>query len=140
MSTTAMLQPHPHAALESWFFKVNAEPVALLVDWIARRIMHEHWLRVSIHSPDKRAVLFDKQASPMSQGQSFLTADRTVGQLGKVAWELDIERGMEWIDPNIFPVSLLRITVLSFVSALLVCLQIGCARVNNKSTFSACQE
>ena len=120
MSTTAMLQPHPHAALEYWFFKVNAEPVALLVDWIARRRTHEHWLRVSIHSPGQRAVLFDKQASPMSQGQNFLTADRTAGQLGEVAWELDIELGTEWIDPNIFPVSLLRITDLSLVSAPLV--------------------
>jgi hypothetical protein len=120
MSTTAMLQPHPHVALEYWFFKVNAEPVALLVDWIARRSTHEHWLRVSIHSPDRRAVFFDKHASPVSQGQSFLTADRTVGQLGEVAWELDIELVAGWIDPNIFPVSLLRITDLSLVSAPLV--------------------
>lgn len=120
MSTTAMLQPRPHAALEYWFFKVNAEPVALLVDWIARRRTHEHWLRVSIHSPGLRAVLFDKHASPVSQGQSFLTADRTAGQLGEVAWELDIELGAGWIDPNIFPISLLRITDLSLVSAPLV--------------------
>jgi hypothetical protein len=115
-----MLQPRPHAALEYWFFKVNAEPVALLVDWIARRRTHEHWLRVSIHSPGLRAVLFDKHASPVSQGQSFLTADRTAGQLGEVAWELDIELGAGWIDPNIFPISLLRITDLSLVSAPLV--------------------
>jgi hypothetical protein len=53
MSTIAMLQPHPQAALECWFFKVNAEAVELLVDWIARRRMREHWLRVSIHSPAK---------------------------------------------------------------------------------------
>ena len=120
MSTTAMLQPRPHAALEYWFFKVNAEPVALLVDWIARRRTHEHWLRVSIHAPGLRAVLFDKHASPVSQGQSFLTADRTAGQLGEVAWELDIELSAGWIDPNIFPISLLRITDLSLVSAPLV--------------------
>jgi hypothetical protein len=120
MNTTAMLQPHPHAALEYWFFKVNAEPVALLVDWIARRRTHEHWLRVSIHSPGMRAVLFDKHAAPVSQGQSFLTADRTVGHLGEVAWELDIELGTEWIDPNLFPVSLLRMTDLALVSAPLV--------------------
>jgi hypothetical protein len=120
MSTTAMLQPHPHAALEYWFFKVNAEPVALLVDWIARRRTHEHWLRVSIHLPGKRTVLFDKHAAPMSQGQNFLSADRTVGQLGEVAWELDIELVTGWIDPNIFPVSLLRVTDLSLVSAPLV--------------------
>ena len=120
MSTTAMLQPRPHAALEYWFFKVNAEPVALLVDWIARRRTHEHWLRVSLHSPGLRAVLFDKHASPVSQGQSFLTAARTAGQLGEVAWELDIELGAGWIDPNIFPISLLRMTDFSLVSAPLV--------------------
>lgn len=117
MSTTAMLQPHPHAALEYWFFKVNAEPMALLVDWIARRNINEHWLRVSIHSPYKREVLFEKQSSLMSPDKSLLTAERTVGQLGEVAWELDIELGVEWIDPNLFPVSLLRITDLSLVSA-----------------------
>jgi hypothetical protein len=112
-----MLQPHPHAALEYWFFKVNAGAVALLVDWIARRNTHEHWLRISIHAPGRRAVLFDKHASPVSQGPSFLTAERTVGQLGEVAWELDFELGAEWIDPNIFPISLLRMTDLSLVSA-----------------------
>jgi hypothetical protein len=120
MSTAAMLQPRPHAALEYWFFKVNAEPVALLVDWIARRRTHEHWLRVSLHSPGLRAVFFDKHASPVSQGHSFLTAARTAGQLGEVAWELDIELGAGWIDPNIFPISLLRMTDLSLVSAPLV--------------------
>jgi hypothetical protein len=108
MSTAAMLKAHPHAALEYWFFKVNAEPVALLVDWIARRKTHEHWLRVSIHSPGKRAVLFDRHASPVSQGPNFLTGDRTVGQLGEVAWELDFELGTEWIDPNVFPPTLSR--------------------------------
>jgi hypothetical protein len=120
MTTTKMLQPHPHAALEYWFFKVNAAPVALLVDWIERRRTHEQWLRVSIHAPGRRAVLFDKQAASVSQGQSFLTADRTVGELGEVAWELNIELGSEWIDPNLFPASLLRITDLSLVSAPLV--------------------
>jgi hypothetical protein len=120
MRTTTMLQPHPDAALEYWFFKVNAEPMALLVDWIARRRTHEHWLRVSIHSPNQRAVLFDKHAAPVSQGPSFLTADRTVGRLGEVAWELDIELVGGWVDPNLFPVSLLRMTDLSLVSAPLV--------------------
>jgi hypothetical protein len=115
-----MLQPHPHAALEYWFFKVNARPLALLVDWIARRRTHENWLRVSIHAPEKRAVLFDKQASPVSQGHTFLSADRTVGHLDEVAWELDFELGVEWVDPNIFPLSLLSITDLSLVSAPLV--------------------
>jgi hypothetical protein len=117
MRTTVMLSPHPHSALEYWFFKVNTEPVALLVDWIARRKIKEQWLRVSIHSPYKRAVLFEKQASLLSHEKNFLTAERTVGQLGEVAWELDIEAGTERIDPDIFPVNLLRMTDLSLISA-----------------------
>src|SRR6266404_6219092 len=117
MSTTLMLSPHPYSALEYWFFKVNAEPVALLVDWIARRKINEQWLRVSIHSPYKRVILFEKQASLISHEKNFLTANRTVGQLGEVTWELDIEPGMEWIDPDIFHINFLRITDLSLISA-----------------------
>ena len=117
MRTTDMLSPHPHSALEYWFFKVNAEPVALLVDWIARRKINEQWLRVSIHSPYQRAVLFEKQSALTSHEKSFLTAERTVGHLGEVSWELDIEPGTEWIDPSIFPVNLLRVTDLSLISA-----------------------
>jgi hypothetical protein len=37
-----VLSPHPASALEYWFFKVNAGPVALLVDWIARRRVNEN--------------------------------------------------------------------------------------------------
>ena len=37
-----MLDSHPSAALEYWFFKVNAGPVALIVDWIERRRLKEH--------------------------------------------------------------------------------------------------
>jgi hypothetical protein len=116
MKTTARLAPHPQAALEYWFFKVNAEPVALLVDWIARRKINEQWLRVSIHSPYKRAVLFGKQ-SPLTSRENFLTTERTVGQLGEVAWDLDIGLGTEWIDPDIFHVNVLRVTDLSLISA-----------------------
>src|SRR5262245_8673364 len=117
MSPTALLLPHPNAALEYWFFKVNAEPVALLVDWITRRKINEHWLRVSIHSPYKRAVLFEKQAALISHEKNFLTAERTVGQLGEVAWELDIEAGTERIDLDIFPVNFLRMMDLYLIGA-----------------------
>ena len=54
----SMLSPQPHAALEYWFFKLNSGPIALLVDWIARRRIGEQWLRVSVHSPHRCEVLF----------------------------------------------------------------------------------
>jgi hypothetical protein len=101
-----VLSPHPASALEYWFFKVNAGPVALLVDWIARRRMNENWLRVSVHSPHKRAVLFEKQSSLFTE-RSF-SAGRTVGQIEDVAWELEIDPSGECIAPDIFPAKLLR--------------------------------
>lgn len=111
-----MFSPHPSTALEYWFFKVNTGPVALLVDWIARHRVNEHWLRVSIHSPQKRDVLFEKLLTLMPE-HNFLSAQRTVGSLGDVAWELDIQPGRDWIKPDIFPAGLLRMTDLSLVSA-----------------------
>ena len=54
-----MLTPHPLSNIEYWFFKVNNGPVALIVDWIERRKSKEHVLRVSIHSPYKREVIFE---------------------------------------------------------------------------------
>jgi hypothetical protein len=113
------LAPHPHAALEYWFFKVNAGPVALLVDWIARRRVSENVLRVSIHSPQGRAVLFETQ-TPLFGERSFLHAERTVGRAGNVEWELEIEPGDGWIAPDIFPAALLGMTDLTLVSAPLV--------------------
>ena len=105
------------ANLEYWFFKVNAGPVALLVDWIARRRCHEYVLRASIHSPHQRTVLFDQLAAPMLPAQNFLGADRTVGQSGDLAWAFEIDRGPERIEPDIFPARLLRMTDLALVSA-----------------------
>lgn len=49
-----MLAPHPSAALEYWFFKVNAGPTALLVDWIARRRANEHRLHARGSRPPRR--------------------------------------------------------------------------------------
>ena len=40
-----MLTSHPSAALEYWFFKVNAGPTALLVDWIEKRRLGERLVR-----------------------------------------------------------------------------------------------
>lgn len=112
-----MLSPHPASALEYWFFKVNAGPVALLVDWIARRRVNENWLRVSVHSPRRRAVLFEKPSAPLFAERSFLSTARTVGQIDDVAWELEIDAGGEWIAPDIFPAKLLRMPDLVLVSA-----------------------
>lgn len=92
-------------------------PVALLVDWIARRRIEEFWLRVSIHLPGRHEVLFEKQTSFMTKEHNFLSTQRTVGQLDEVAWELEIEPGQEWIAPDIFPARLLHMADLSLVSA-----------------------
>lgn len=112
-----MFSPHPASALEYWFFKVNAGPAALLVDWIARRRVNENWLRVSVHSPHKRAVLFEKRSASLFAERNFLSTERTVGQIDDVAWELEIEAGGEWIAPDIFPAKLLRMPDLVLVSA-----------------------
>ena len=111
-----MFDAHPSAALEYWFFKVNAGPIALIVDWIERRKLKEHVLRVSVHSPHKREVIFEKLDTLMPSG-NFLTTQKTVGHAGDVAWDLDIDPGRDWIKPDIFPAALLRITDSTIVSA-----------------------
>ena len=111
-----MFASHPSTALEYWFFKVNAGPIALIVDWIERRKRKEHWLRVSIHSPHKREVIFERLDTLMPS-DNFLSAQRTVGHAGDVSWELDIELGHDWIKPDIFPVGLLQMADLTLVSA-----------------------
>jgi len=112
-----MLSPHPFAALEYWFFKVNASPMALIVDWIVRRRTNELWLRASLHSPDRREVLFDKRPAPILPDHVGINTQQTVGQVGDIRWELDIDYGDEWIAPDIFPARLLRMTDLALVSA-----------------------
>ena len=112
-----MLSPHPSTALEYWFFKVNAGPVALIVDWITYRRRNENILRVSIHSDHERTVLFDRLPSPMIEGQNFLTMQQTVGQLSDIAWALDIECDDQRIEPDVFPANLLRMSDLILVSA-----------------------
>lgn len=111
-----MFTSHPSAALEYWFFKVNAGPIALIVDWIERRKRKEHWLRVSVHSPHKREVIFEKLDALMP-ADNFLSTQRTVGHAGDVSWELDINPGHDWIKPDIFPAGLLQMTDLTLISA-----------------------
>ena len=111
-----MFNPHPSSALEYWFFKVNAGPIALIVDWIERRKLKEHVLRVSIHSPFKREVVFEHLDSFMPD-DNFLTTKRTVGQAGDVSWDLDIDLGSEQIKPDIFPAGLLKMPDTLYESA-----------------------
>jgi len=112
-----MLSPHPVAALEYWFFKVNAGPVALIVDWIVRRRANELWLRASLHSPGRREVIFDKR--PLTEGLDSLgiNSQRTAGQVGDIRWQLEIDDADTWIAPDIFPARLLRMSDLALVSA-----------------------
>ena len=105
-----MLASHPDRPLEYWFFKVNAGSVALLVDWIVRRKQAAHLVRVSLHSPQQRAVLFDKLPAPMIPGENYLTTERTAGRVGDISWALDIECADERIQPDVFPARLLRMT------------------------------
>ena len=115
-----MLTPHPYSSLEYWFFKVNSGQIALLVDWISKRNENQNWLRVSIHSPTKREVLFERLIEIMP-GDNYLNLHRTVGHLNDVAWDLAIDPGNDLIKPDIFPIGLLRMTDLLLVSAPLAC-------------------
>lgn len=112
-----MLEPHPSAALEYWFFKVNAGPIALLVDWIEKRKAGERVLRVSVHAPGRHEVLFERLEPPAPGGKTFLRAGRTEGQIGSISWALDIAAGEDWIAPDIFPARLLKMPDLALMSA-----------------------
>lgn len=111
-----MLIAHPSSAIEYWFFKVNSGPVALIVDWIERRKLDEHILRISIHSPHRREVIFEKLDSFMS-GDNFLSDKKSIGHSGDVSWELDIELGDEQFKPDVFPASLLKMPDTLYASA-----------------------
>ena len=111
-----MLTPHPSAAIEYWFFKVNYGPIAILVDWIAKRNTNQNWLRISIYSPIKREVISEKFVELMSE-DNFLSLQRTVGHISDIAWELDINPGKDIIKPDIFPLGLMRMTDLLLLSA-----------------------
>lgn len=111
-----MLEAHPSAALEYWFFKVNHGSTALLVDWIIRRKSNEKILRVSIHSPYKREVIFESLPSVMTE-DNFLKATQTKGTCGAVSWDLAIDMGNKWIVPDIFPNRLTKMTDIVLDSA-----------------------
>jgi len=114
-----MFTPHPSAALEYWFFKVNAGPIALIVDWIERRKVNEHVLRASVHSPHKREVIFEKLDTFMP-GDNFMTTQKTAGHAGEVSWDLEIVPNGDWFKPDIFPAGLLQMPDLAAFGAPLV--------------------
>lgn len=111
-----MLTAHPGAALEYWFFKVNAGPVALLVDWIARRDRHEQALRASVHSPAGREVLIDSYTA-MDSGPQVLTMEGTKGAVGNLEWDLSLHVAPERFAPQIFPAGQLHMFDLTLISA-----------------------
>ncbi|MCE9645330.1 MAG: hypothetical protein K8S20_04965 [Chloroflexi bacterium] len=111
-----MFSPHPTSAVEYWFFKVNSGPVALIVDWIERRKLNEHELRVSIHSPQGRRVIFEKLDALMPD-DNFISPKRTRGRAGDISWDLIIDLGGELIKPDIFPVGLLKMPDTLYESA-----------------------
>lgn len=102
---------HPRATLEYRFFKVNAGPYALLVDWIDRRPVGESLLRVSVHAPGRRAVLWGAGAS------GELVPNHTSGDLDGVAWQLAIGNTAGWINPQPPLAPQLRLFDMSLVSA-----------------------
>jgi hypothetical protein len=114
-----MFTLHPSAALEYWFFKVNAGPIALIVDWIERRKTGEHILRASVHSSYKRKVIFENLPSFMPS-DNFMTTQRTVGHAGEVSWDLSITPNGDWFKPDLFPAGLLKIPDLAAFGAPLV--------------------
>jgi uncharacterized membrane protein len=111
--TIAMLAPHPRSALEYLFFKVNAGPVALIVDWIIRRPAHQSVMRVSVHAPGRREVIFQA----LESSEVGLTPTHTSGQAGDIRWALDIDPGEEWLAPDLLRARLMRMTDLALVSA-----------------------
>jgi hypothetical protein len=112
-----MLKPHPASQLEYWFFKFNYQGVALLVDWIARRRTGAGEVRISIHSPTAREVIFLDHAPILENGPLELSMQATSWYVGDVRWELALETSIERIRPQIFPAEQLKAFDMSLVSA-----------------------
>ena len=74
------LSSHPHAALEYWFFKVNSGPVALLVDWIARRKRDEHiWASSTAYEAFRKQwadeyVRLDQRGEALTEHEAHLAS------------------------------------------------------------------
>lgn len=112
-----MLQPHPASPLEYWFFKFNHPGVALLVDWIARREARAGLLRISIHSPTAREVIFLDHPAILEGGASELSLQATSWGQGEIRWQLNLEASPDRIRPQIFPSEQLKLFDMSLASA-----------------------
>lgn len=111
-----MLTSRPSAKLEYWFFKLNAPKVALLVDWIVRRAAGTRDLRISIHSPAGREVLFAPDPPDVSNGPPDLASRHTRWADGPVRWDLALTPASPVIRPQIFPLEQLGVFDMSLVS------------------------
>ncbi len=88
-----------------WFFKLNATPLALLVDWILRPGRPPH-LRISVQSVAEPRVTFHE--APVSFpgsawiriGDAVLGPTYTRGQIDDLAWELEIAPQTELLQPT----------------------------------------
>jgi hypothetical protein len=112
-----MLKPHPSAPLEYWFFKVNHNGVALLVDWICRRRENTGVLRTSIHSPQGREVLFSPHPAILRHGAPELAMQETSWPRGAIRWHLTLQPSADRIRPQIFPAEQVRAFDMSLESA-----------------------
>ena len=112
-----MLRPRLSSALEYWFFKVNDQRTALLVDWICRRSLGTGILRISIHSPKGREVLFSPHPAILRHGAPELAMRETSWPRGNVRWHLTLNASPDRIRPRLFPLEQLRVFDMSLVSA-----------------------
>ena len=112
-----MLEPHPSAPLEYWFFKFNHEGKALLVDWICRRKAETGILRISIHSPLRREVVFSPHPAILKHGAPELAMQESSWPRGDVRWHLSLQASPDRIRPQIFPAEQLQLFDMSLESA-----------------------
>jgi len=112
-----MLKPHPSSPLEYWFFKFNHQGKALLVDWICRRRLDSGVLRISIHSPVRREVLFSPHPAILKHGAPELAMQETSWPRGDVRWHLSLHASSERIRPQVFPAEQLKFFDMSLESA-----------------------
>jgi len=112
-----VLRPHPSAPLEYWFFKVNHQRIALLVDWICRRKQATGVIRISIHSPTGREVLFSPHPAILRHGAPELAMEETAWPRGNVRWHLSLQPAPDRVRPQIFPAEQLRLFDMSLESA-----------------------
>ena len=89
-----------------WFFKLNATPLALLVDWILRPERPPH-VRVSVQSVVSPRVLWREATIAPSEpdvwiriGDAVLGPTRTMGRIADLAWDLNIEPVTDPLDPS----------------------------------------